>query len=866
MKSTSLLLLVVPPNDRSQITTTNLRETEIMRIDAQQLLLAAFTGLLCNLPVRAAFVSKHPSSLEPFDKKTVENRPFSQPRPHLATTRRPPSVLSRRLAASIAATAVDAENVSTESTVEVVSFGVGDLRIADHVGLSKALQASNNNSNSRILPVVLLTDQQLAAIPGATAHTVDTARLLAAAVQDLQARLEQDYGLGLHVALTGAGTVAQALATLVGTAAFATTTIHVSDLGDADNNMGYGAYSALLQHPVNKLSVVAPWSSHLREAPWGAVELLSDQYPVYQAAYRKDKPPRQPLSIPIADYSGRLLQSVDYATTLTANDIENRMRSKLSLDDKQCQAEHNTGMFATHWGGLDPSTVTETAVQQNLLTFVNDCGEQDDVWSRHERYVTRGARRNGRSLEHAGAAWQLRGDGRYFTGHTENWLAGESMTRYLAAPLFFGTVSPATVWHASTRTDYGPFFTSPLRTLVEGHEWHNLLAARNMRTDPAYQGTADESTTYQFWRWHGFLCRYTVTDFNGASSSSESDDDHDEGVLLIHGFGASGSQWNKAMQELAKTSTTATQGLAPDLIGFGHSEKPAISYTSYVWDAYSVDFGKEVAMGRHQWKSFVVGGNSIGGFTSIGMAASDTAAIEGRSLSSSGAPGTGCCTGLVLMNSAGPVSTREEIDEYRLNAKELQLQSVAQVTAMDALPPCKPPGRPIARAFGNVLLTYLRPNIQSICKNLYPTNPDAVDDFLCAGILRDSLDPGAINVMVSGAKLPPPRTANELLRADFGGAVTNEGSMEESTFDGPVLVSTGVLDPLNDARDRTRRFCALRQGISVDEIQAGHCPHDELVSPLFMHCLLKFLNGDHSHLSCGSLYSPLKLPQVFQTG
>ena len=64
------------------------------------------------------------------------------------------------------------------------------------------------------------------------------------------------------------------------------------------------------------------------------------------------------------------------------------------------------------------------------------------------------------------------------------------------------------------------------------------------------------------------------------------------------------------------------------------------------------------------------------------------------------------------------------------------------------------------------MLAYLQPQIQSICKNLYPTNPDAVDNNLCSGILRgDSLDPGAINVMISGSKLPPPRTANELLGA-----------------------------------------------------------------------------------------------------
>jgi pimeloyl-ACP methyl ester carboxylesterase len=109
---------------------------------------------------------------------------------------------------------------------------------------------------------------------------------------------------------------------------------------------------------------------------------------------------------------------------------------------------------------------------------------------------------------------------------------------------------------------------------------------------------------------------------------------------------------------------------------------------------------------------------------------------------------------------------------------------------------------------------------------LYPTNPDAVNEELCEGILRDSLDPGAINVMISGSKLPPPRTANELLGADYGSA--KRGG--EGMFKGPVLVAQGMLDPLNDAKTRAKMFGELRGGITVAPIDAGHCPHDEAPS------------------------------------
>ena len=117
--------------------------------------------------------------------------------------------------------------------------------------------------------------------------------------------------------------------------------------------------------------------------------------------------------------------------------------------------------------------------------------------------------------------------------------------------------------------------------------------------------------------------------------------------------------------------------------------------------------------------------------------------------------------------------------------------------------------------------------IQSITKPLYPSNPKNVDDNLCGNILRDSLDPGAINVMISGSKLPTPRTANELLASDFGAA--NSNNIREGQWKGPVLVAQGMKDPLNDATGRAKMFGELREGVEVYPLMGGgHCPHDEL--------------------------------------
>ncbi len=141
----------------------------------------------------------------------------------------------------------------------------------------------------------------------------------------------------------------------------------------------------------------------------------------------------------------------------------------------------------------------------------------------------------------------------------------------------------------------------------------------------------------------------------------------------------------------------------------------------------------------------------------------------------------------------------------------------------------------VASLGGQGLLWYLRPRIQSICVNLYPSNPSAADDNLCTNILRDSLDPGALAVMISGSKLPPPRTANELLGATFGSSSsesTSKGNDDngmvrviEGKWSGPVLIAQGMKDPLNDAVGRANMFQALRDGIEIAPLDGGHCPH-----------------------------------------
>ncbi|KAI2504705.1 hypothetical protein MHU86_9722 [Fragilaria crotonensis] len=681
--------------------------------------------------------------------------------------------------------------------LDVVLFGLGDLRLDDHIGIQTALA----ESGSKILPIVVLDPLNLAKLP--VAHAGDTADMIAAALTDLKESLLQ-LELDLHVSVTTLEETLQDLKLLSGDVH-----IHVCDLDPVDNSLGYGPFSLITDR-----TNVHTWNCHLRDEPWNLVG-MTNSYTDYQQRI-KNVAVRQPLETPRDPVPiERRASCAALSTTVPTCDMILQLihRAIPSLDPQRVQQEKGTGIFGTHWGGVPSTTVGEQHVWQAVQDYTEVCQEDDEQWARHERYVGRSYQRKVESLEHASMAWMMRGDGSASSALpslpvTQNMIAGESMTRYLAAPLWLGTISPRRIWHAAVQAPFNPFYQSALQCMVEGREWHKLLAT--IPSEP-------DGLEYGYWRWHGFLCRYARKDLRATAPESKS------GLLLVHGFGASSSQWKRSVDVLLESPPTSVfdQVLAPDLIGFGRSEKPALTYTQYLWSGYVGDFVKEIGIAHEKWESFVVGGNSIGGYTSMSVAADDSVTGEGA-FSSLGAPGSNRCSGLTLFNTAGKIQTQEEIMAVQESGDDFV--TVAQLTAQDGLSACKPAPRPIARIFGNGLLAYLRPNIQQICKNVYPINPDAADEQLCRNILRDSLDPGAVNVMISGSKLPIPRTANEILGADIG-----SGSDEiEGIFRGPVLVAQGMLDPLNDAKGRAAMLGSLREGITVAAINGGHCPHDEV--------------------------------------
>lgn len=567
-------------------------------------------------------------------------------------------------------------------SLDVVLFGVGDLRTDDHEGLKVAVENAKS-TGSKILPLVILDDSSVSSIPGAVAHTVDTAALVAEAIQDLQTSLKK-MNLDLHV-VTGKKELSEALTNLLAPVPKAADIrVHACNLGDADNSLGYGTFSKLENNLSSDNMQLYSWSCRLREHPWNEVKSLPDLYPDFSKKY--SFAPSRPVSSQTSSSTvpDNVSVFIEELTQLpTADDISKQMQTALGLDPKRCSKEHNTGLFETHWGGLDPYTVGESSVLQTLKTFIETCGENDQEFAKLPLECVR----NIRSLEHATMAWNMRGDGgskHQDTMEPNNMIAGERLTRYLAAPLMLGTVSPRRLWHSVKKES--PFFASPLKTLVEGQEWHKLFAAKNMRTGLAYQGKGD-GVQYGYWRYHGYLCRYAMYPLVEKQEGAQK-----EGVLLVHGFGASGSQWTKTMRALSDVldeDSSTTEGLAPDLLGFGHSEKPPITYAGYTWEAYIGDFIKEIAVTKYMWDSFIIGGNSIGGFTSMSAGAND-ATTDSTAVSGSGAPGTGRCTGAVLMNPAGRVQSKEDVEMIEAaNTENVMLETVAQVTATDALPPCK---------------------------------------------------------------------------------------------------------------------------------------------------------------------------------
>ena len=652
-------------------------------------------------------------------------------------------------------------NESSTTTLEIVLFGIGDLRTTDHGGLSKALHecCTSSSSSTKILPLCILdTQNTLSNLPMSKTHLIDNANILYANLNSLQKNLKSKLDLDLHVVCSSNNNgVLDCLLDVIesivqeendvvdvdgGGYTFDKVKIHSCNLGDIDNdNLGYGPYGHLKRdlnnvyqsHRMvdingNQIEMeLQPWDCSLRNEAWDDLTSNIDDFPSIYIEYEK----KYNLQEKRNNYDGK--NSVSDIYTLSSSSCLNenikvvipsmkKIPSADEVKDLLCKAHNiplhnnnelelgvNTGLFATHWGGLDiSSTIDEESILRSINIFLGkdvSCNglEGDEAltsvlqwWSLNDDKGCK-LKRNPKSLEHAFMSWLMTGgetNGVVAEDvKTKSLIEGELLTRYLAAPIFFGTVSTRYLWKQAdelSKEKQSPLdilapnlpsvrkvrqVTQVMKTIAESQEWHKLFGAKNSRMHKK-QSLSSEPIIYDYMRWHGFLCRYATASID----ESQHDNEANEGIVLVHGFGASGSQWEKAIKELRKCISAGrnVQALAPDLLGFGQSEKPALSYSQYLWEGYTADCVKEIGLGKLDWSSFTIGGNSIGGYTAMGTAADDNSASDSTfSVSSLGSSGTSKCKGLVLMNSAGKILSKEEINESE--------NTVAESTVLDLL-------------------------------------------------------------------------------------------------------------------------------------------------------------------------------------
>jgi pimeloyl-ACP methyl ester carboxylesterase len=245
-------------------------------------------------------------------------------------------------------------------------------------------------------------------------------------------------------------------------------------------------------------------------------------------------------------------------------------------------------------------------------------------------------------------------------------------------------------------------------------------------------------------------------------------------------------------------ATSIGDGLPPifalDLLGFGHSEKPGISYTQHVWEAQVCDFAIEVMGGR----PLVVAGNSIGG----GIAAGAAANLRG------------ICRGVVLCNTAGLLVRPEEYEAPAVSWREMTMRR----TLPKAFAPVPLFGQRGLDLFGDAVISLIYPQIRDRLASIYDARPENADDALAFAIEQGASSPGSNNVIGSGQKLLPQRPLNEVLNGEQG-------------FGGPVLVLQGLDDRVSGparAIERADIFEDFRAGVDVRRVeQGGHCVQDE---------------------------------------
>lgn len=264
-----------------------------------------------------------------------------------------------------------------------------------------------------------------------------------------------------------------------------------------------------------------------------------------------------------------------------------------------------------------------------------------------------------------------------------------------------------------------------------------------------------------YWSWQGHRIHYVQKGEQGPA------------LLLVHGFGASTDHWRKNVAELSQNYRV----WAIDLLGFGRSQKPNLTYSGELWRDQLQAFCQEVIQ-----TPVYIAGNSLGGYAALCFAVDCPDWVRG----------------LILLNCAGPFSDDQVArDRWQQQVAQLQRQILQLPFVIDIA--------------SWLLFNQMRQRsqIRKVLLKVYQ-DPTAVTDRLVEEIYRPALDQGALGVFRAVFKSPPGRKLDHLLQ----------------TLQRPLLLLWGAADPWMTT-SKAEQFRHHYPQAAVEFVDAGHCPHDE---------------------------------------